>query len=778
MQYEIETEENNMDDKFLKDRIDNDDVEIPESLRPENISGLLDKSMEDMKHKGLYDTDDDNVNVTQGGKEKYDKENGKRKVRNMRKYIKSCALAAAALIVVVTGASIMPTLGNKKTGSSIMDNGMDMEGLETNMQETAVLETTQAAGNADMKRTKYDELYEKLTQVNDIYDGGNYVIEDYVNYFGNVDIQAKGDIRDSAEEAEQDVTTGGYDNGIADGAGKESADETQDTGDEDFSKNNDQEESVSEGNIFLTDGKYLYIMKKSGDVYSGTRSLVIYAAENGVLTKCCEIPLDKTDDSDYISYEAMYVEKDMLVLIGYTNKKCYDDYSEKPVTFGTFYDISDRMAPEKINTVTQSGYYESSRITDGVLYLVSSYTPSSSYRQDEYEKYIPLYNDMLVEEENIYCPEYISGNIYTVVGSVDLAKPMTYKDTEAVVADPDNMYVSQNAIYFLASEPWYLYNTWQLYDMGASTDESGVKYVLDELVGEVVNKLKAGDEKTKSTLMKLTIDKGSIEYAGETKVYGSADSQFSFSEHNGYLRLVTTTMDYESGERSCGLYIFDDDLELVGEIDGLADGESVKSVRFLGDIVYFVTFRNTDPLFAVDISVPDKPVIVDEIKLPGFSEYLHPYGEGLLFGLGYEADESNGSLQNVKMSMFDISNPADIEEVDRMQLDAYYSGAMYEHRAILVNADRNLIGFVTEENVISTDDTGANITGELAQVYRLYSYDAEDGFVLHIECVLDLYSYDYPRANYIGDYLYIFDGAGSIYTYELKDYGFIGKTEF
>ena len=237
-------------------------------------------------------------------------------------------------------------------------------------------------------------------------------------------------------------------------------------------------------------------------------------------------------------------------------------------------------------------------------------------------------------------------------------------------------------------------------------------------------------------------------------------------------------MDYENGERSCGLYIFDDDLELVGEIDGLADGESVKSVRFLGDMVYFVTFRNTDPLFAVDISVPDKPVIVDEIKLPGFSEYLHPYGEGLLFGLGYEADESNGSLQNVKMSMFDISNPADIEEVDRMQLDAYYSGAMYEHRAILVNADRNLIGFVTEENVISTDDTGANITGELAQVYRLYSYDAEDGFVQNIECVLDLYSYDYPRANYIGDYLYIFDGAGSIYTYELKDYGFIGKTEF
>lgn len=139
---------------------------------------------------------------------------------------------------------------------------------------------------------------------------------------------------------------------------------------------------------------------------------------------------------------------------------------------------------------------------------------------------------------------------------------------------------------------------------------------------------------------------------------------------------------------------------MVGHIDELAKGESIKSSRFLGNMVYFVTFRNTDPLFAVDASNPENPVIVNEVKLPGFSEYLHPYGDGLLFGLGYEADESDGKLRNVKMSMFDISNPADIVEVDREQLEAFYSGAMYEHRAMLVNPKRNLIGFAVEENVI------------------------------------------------------------------------------
>ena len=216
---------------------------------------------------------------------------------------------------------------------------------------------------------------------------------------------------------------------------------------------------------------------------------------------------------------------------------------------------------------------------------------------------------------------------------------------------------------------------------------------------------------------------------------------------------------------------------MVGHIDNLAKGERIRSSRFLGDMVYFVTFRNTDPLFAVDMSDPANPVIVDEIKMSGFSEYLHPYGDGLLFGLGYEADETDGRLENVKMSMYDISNPADIAEVDRVQLAAFYSGAMYEHRAILVNAKRNLIGFVVEENIIEEDESGANVTGKLAQIYRLYSYDEEEGFVQHIECVLDLFSYDYPRAVYIGDYLYIFDGVENVYTYELNDYSLIGVTE-
>lgn len=718
-----------MDDKFLRDKVNDDNIEVPESLLPENIAKLIDTYDTSVENKG--DDADCKINAQGDDGENVEKNPGKytniKCFRGVTGHMKSFALAAAAVIVVVAGASMATRINSDKTSGEVQT---DEGSFCTTIQETTAIMETQAAGDMSMKKSKYDELYEKLIQGYGGYDDGKYILNDVGDYVFE-DEQTGAGFREpeNAVAAVEDTTADGND----------------------YSRNNDQEEGVSEGNIFITDGSYLYVMTRPDDVYVGTRSVAIYAADKDRLTKCSEIAAGKVNDTDYVSYEAIYVCGNMLVLTGYAyNENFVNGGSE--FSFGIFYDISDRTAPRYVNTVTQSGYYVSSRVTEGILYLVSSYRPSSNCRPAELEKYIPMYDGEIAGADNIYCPEYVNDRCYTVIGSVDLSSPEAYKDSEAVVLNSDNMYVSRNAIYFLSYRSEYAW--WNIQPEEQDLQES----------------------KNKSTLMKFIIDDGKIEFAGETEVCGSADSQFSFSEYNGYLRLVTTTYDYADGTQSCGLYIFDENLSQVGSIDGLAEGESVKSVRFLGDMAYFVTFRNTDPLFAVDISQPDNPVMVGEIKLPGFSEYLHPYGEGKLFGLGYEADETNGRLQNVKLSMFDISNPVEIKELDRLQLDSFYSGAMYEHRAMLVNADRNLIGFVTEENIIDADETGANITGKLAQVYRLYSYDENDGFVQHIECVLDLYSYDYPRANYIGDYLYIFDGAESIYTYRLTDYKFLGKT--
>lgn len=785
-----------MDDKFLRDKLNEDDMEVPESLLPENISKLLENNAKNVRKYSTVKevSEDDGVkevnqdgnaqNVMETADEKAVNELGKRrrKRESTFKYIRSCALAAAALIVVLIGTSTVTRLhenGNKNAASS----GADI--FEKKIEGTTN-EETNAVGDTDMDRTKYDELYDKLVRDNTYRD---YIMNDVDYEVDMAPTQAAGSVNEQI--------TGGVDgsySGEIESIGStantySSAEITSDNeaSNEEFSKNNDQEEGVSEGNIFITDGKYLYAMKKPDDVYVGDRSLVIYLADAGNLSKCSEIPLGAINDMEYVNYSAMYVEQDTLVLTGYAYDGGY--YERSNVTFAVIYDISDRTSPRYVNTLTQSGYNVSSRVTDGILYLVSWYTPLTTCERGEYEKYIPMFGDELTGEDNIYCPEYIGDRSYTVIGSVDLDNPMKYMDTEALVLNPGNMYASRNAIYFL--EPCMNYEVvepdvvWEeIQEDGTATVDGKRGKEIEDISGEndeTDNDDKESrvldENKTKSKLIKLTIDEGSIDFADETMVYGDADNQFSFSEYNGYLRLVTTAMDCESWEQSCGLYIFDEELNMVGHIDNLAKGERIRSSRFLGDMVYFVTFRNTDPLFAVDMSDPANPVIVDEIKMSGFSEYLHPYGDGLLFGLGYEADETDGRLENVKMSMYDISNPADIAEVDRVQLAAFYSGAMYEHRAILVNAKRNLIGFVVEENIIEEDESGANVTGKLAQIYRLYSYDEEEGFVQHIECVLDLFSYDYPRAVYIGDYLYIFDGVENVYTYELNDYSLIGVTE-
>lgn len=252
-----------MDDKFLRDKINDDNIEIPESLLPENISKLLEKSEE--KVNGLVESDMDgraegtneNIVDTKSINEKAANESDKknREKRQMIKYLRSCALAAAALIVVLAGTSMMGRLReNKYTAAD--QTGNPVPG--TGMPETFVCGTTQATGDTDMNKTKYDELYDKLVRGN-VYnittDGGYYIADDVQAADGESFTQADGIYNETTAEngrwyASMKGTDASDDEGTKD-------EETE----ENFSGNNDQEEGVSEGNIFITDGKYLYVLK-------------------------------------------------------------------------------------------------------------------------------------------------------------------------------------------------------------------------------------------------------------------------------------------------------------------------------------------------------------------------------------------------------------------------------------------------------------------------------------------------------------------------------------
>jgi len=202
---------------------------------------------------------------------------------------------------------------------------------------------------------------------------------------------------------------------------------------------------------------------------------------------------------------------------------------------------------------------------------------------------------------------------------------------------------------------------------------------------------------------------GAAVHTGSGAAPGRLLNQFSLSERDGALRVVTTvdeapdtgvimptdestttTREWQS-RTAARLTVLDTDatLDEIGHIDGLGVGEEVQSVRFVDDLGYVVTFRQTDPLYALDLSDPADPKVLGELKIPGFSEYLHPVGEGLLLGVGREADPTTGRDQGFKVSLFDISDPAAMVEVDRFVVPDGYSAISGDHKAFTWDASRS-----------------------------------------------------------------------------------------
>ena len=213
-----------------------------------------------------------------------------------------------------------------------------------------------------------------------------------------------------------------------------------------------------------------------------------------------------------------------------------------------------------------------------------------------------------------------------------------------------------------------------------------------------------------------------------------------------------------------GLYILNENLEITGKIEGLAAGEQIYSARFLGDTAYFVTFRQTDPLFAVDVSNPEEPRLLSELKVSGFSEYLHAYSGELLLGLGVEADEETGEQQELKLSMFDISSPAELSEKTRLRLAGenwryVFSPALYDHKSLLIDPEQNLIGFEAQ----------GTREGSFVQAYLLFSYE-EGAFVQKLEIEIESTAgfYGSCRGTFIGEHFFLLIQDGSVQEYSLE----------
>ena len=548
-------------------------------------------------------------------------------------------------------------------------------------QDTA----TDQAESSDIQTAKsYDQIYEYLQANQD-------------NQYGtDTGMLERGVVTESAEDSSSTNSAAAADTGVAQNS-KSSENAV-------YSETNVRQEGVDEADVVKTDGRYLYTLKDNG------RSVAIVDTSNGELQMVISIPVEDDDQA-----REFYVNDGHLILVSEFNQERGDGtwtYASTD-TRVTTYDITDPEKPEKAGEVTQSGSYTSSRLTDGHLYLFTQYSVdvTSGITPKDKKDYIPYVNQQMLEADDIYLPPFSQAYMYEVVSSVDVAKPGEIQDTKAIFSDGGELYVSNDNIY------WY------------ETQWS---------------------DKTETVIKRISYKDGKLKAEASGKVDGYINDSFSIDEYDGYLRVVTTD------DETNGLYILDSKMKEVGSITGLAEGEQVYSARLLGDTGYFVTYEQTDPLFSVDLSDPKNPKIIGKLKIPGFSEYLHFYGENKLLGIGMDVDEDGFTTNGVKLSMFDISDKKNVKEEHKYTLkDVYSTDVEWDYKAALIDVEKNIIGFPAG--------------GENRQMYYLFSYTEEKGFKCNMK--EKIYGSDAlsTRGIYIKDRLYVING-NVLKAYSLKTY--------
>ena len=230
--------------------------------------------------------------------------------------------------------------------------------------------------------------------------------------------------------------------------------------------------------------------------------------------------------------------------------------------------------------------------------------------------------------------------------------------------------------------------------------------------------------------------------------------------------MLTSHWNVAIEDRTNQLYILDENLKAAGKIENIAEGETIYAARYFGDLAYFITYRNIDPLFAADLSDIHNPKILGELKITGYSEYLHMWGEDKLLGIGYETDEEKGTRKGIKLVMFDISNPAELSIIDTVVIKtADYSSALFNYKTVLADLRKNMIGFVTADY------------SEEELAYRMYSF-TDGKFVEELVVEKDTLKYrESYRGLWAGDYFYMVSPAEIQSFAYTEDYKAVGELE-
>lgn len=478
----------------------------------------------------------------------------------------------------------------------------------------------------------------------------------------------------------------------------------------------EQVEGVSEADVIKTDGKYIYYISR-GYIY-------VINLEGEVMSK---VNTDYNIGLHDKNLSELYLVNNQLV---YTNMQYGAENFEVRI-----FDISESGKLRCSSVYKQDGFCLTSRLIGDKLYLVSyDYLQNSEAADcDKPETYIPSYSvnteEHLVAPENILIDDNCTTAGYAVIGCINISKPDKV-NVKTVFTNRPEVYCSRENLYLMSNFYRYI------------DDE--------ELDSDRIFPYRTQTKKCNITKIALN---EKLDTVCEAVVDGHILNQFSADEYEGYLR-IAVDRDYDNA-----LLILDEGLETVGSVGDMGKGENIKSVRFDGEIGYVVTFRNTDPLYTVDLSNPKNPVVKDELKISGYSTHLREYRDGLMVGFGYEADETDGRSTGLKLSMFKADENGEQQEVSKIAIlsnsDRYSyvaSPAADNHKYLLISPDKNLIGFPYVAR-LGYYESYPNDTEDdcFKEKYVLYNY-TENGFGTFAEIDVDTSD---ARAIYVGNVIYI-----------------------
>lgn len=401
------------------------------------------------------------------------------------------------------------------------------------------------------------------------------------------------------------------------------------------------------------------------------------------------------------------------------------------------YDLSNREDPELETKVEISGNYVEARMIDDYVYLISSqyirtnYFDLPSYRVNGIGTTVPA-------QEIAYFDYPSSSYNFNSVSAIDIDNGDV--NTKVYLMDRStNIYVSQNNVYLTYmkrfSQEYHLEKMVEEVYLPALPDEQDEKInqvmasnsqvyqksrEIQNILENYIKSLKPGEleefseefqqaleeyyielqKQTEKTIIhKIEIDKDDISYQSVGEVPGSALNQFSMDEYNNHFRIATTTGHVSRSGQSSSLnhlYVLDEDLDIVGSVEDLAEGERIYSARFLGARAYLVTFKKVDPLFVIDLSRPDDPEVLGYLKITGYSDYLHPYDENHVIGIGKETRGGNEQFswyQGIKISLFDVSDVSNPVEKAKIEIGdrGTESYALRDHKAFLFDREKELL---------------------------------------------------------------------------------------